>query len=85
MSSCFYHFYRSIHLPRVAHQLDQQMILFREGGIFSFSSEELNPRERTFILGINGNQQRSQNYHLSVQFHVLFVSLFLWPDVPCDK
>lgn len=78
---CFlalYAFYRLINLPPVKIRIDQQMASFtrsRSEDVMELNhiGNELSFWRLTRILKV----------HLFVQFYVLFISLLLWPGIPC--
>ncbi|UJR29742.1 hypothetical protein I4U23_017290 [Adineta vaga] len=73
-----YVYYRLISLPPVQSRIDQQMALFQRNNLPDIIEiqpvgNELSFWTLTKILKI----------HLFVQFYVLFISLLLWPGIPC--
>jgi equilibrative nucleoside transporter 1/2/3 len=73
-----YVYYRLINIPPVKDRIDQQMASFereRFGDVIQLNliGNELSFWRLAKILKI----------HLFVQFYVLFISLLLWPGIPC--
>ncbi|CAF3336585.1 unnamed protein product [Rotaria sp. Silwood2] len=83
---CFiaiYVYYRLIHIPPVSIRISQQMASFRR--------EQLrNVMELDFHEDHHENQLsfweiiKILAVHLFIQFYVLFISLLLWPGIPCS-
>ncbi|CAF0841913.1 unnamed protein product [Rotaria sordida] len=79
---CFiavYVYYRLIHIPPVNIRINQQMASFKRqklGNIIDLYHDEnkISFWTLTKIL----------KTHLFVQFYVLFISLLLWPGIPCN-
>ncbi|CAF1686168.1 unnamed protein product, partial [Adineta ricciae] len=75
-----YVYYRLISLPPVSSRIDQQMNLFQRNNVPDVIQVNEHENELSFwtlaqILKI----------HLIVQFYVLFISLLLWPGIPCSS
>ncbi|CAF1356382.1 unnamed protein product [Rotaria sordida] len=73
-----YVYYRLIHIPSVNIRINQQMTSFKQekfGNIvqLDFIENQLSFWTLTKIL----------KTHLFVQFYVLFITLLLWPGIPC--
>lgn len=73
-----YIYYRLIHIPPVKLRIEQQMI--------SFDKDKLGNTIELNLIGINMSFWKLSKIlyiHLFVQFYVLFISLLLWPGIPC--
>ncbi len=70
-----YVYYRLINIPSIKIRMDQQMASFKRTNVVELHlvENELSFLSLTKILKI----------HLFVQFYVLFISLLLWPGIPC--
>ncbi|CAF1546292.1 unnamed protein product [Adineta steineri] len=74
-----YIYYSLINLPPVNLRINQQMASFQQNNLNDVAElhqteNELSFWELTNILKV----------HLFVQFYVLFISLLLWPGIPCS-
>ena len=80
---CFlsiYVYYSLIRIPPVSIRISQQMVSFQQRERFN-NINEYNPpaiRELSFL-----ELAKILKIHMFVQFYVLFISLLLWPGIPC--
>jgi equilibrative nucleoside transporter 1/2/3 len=73
-----YVYYRLINLPPVKIRIEQQMASFKKEKFGDVIQLNLVGNEISFW-----NLGKILKIHLFVQFYVLFLSLLLWPGIPC--
>ncbi|CAF0989974.1 unnamed protein product [Adineta steineri] len=79
---CFiaiYVYYRLIHIPPVNIRINQQMALFQQEKLQDIV--DLHPLENELSFW---KLIIILKTHLFVQFYVLFITLLLWPGIPCS-
>lgn len=74
-----YVYYRLIHIPPVNIRINQQMASFQRNNLPDVVELHLIGNELSFWT-----LTKILKIHLFVQFYVLFISLLLWPGIPCS-
>ena len=74
-------YYRLIRIPPVQRRMNEQMILFDRERAQQGDNRVISDHEHVLSFWALAKILRS---HLFVQFYVLFISLLLWPGVPCN-